>query len=135
MIAIDTNVFVRILVDDPEEIAQTETARNLARAAKQIYVPQIVQVECVWVLETAYHIGKSELLRILEIISENSAFVLQHSDCFAAALEMFRHANADFSDCLILAESQEQEMTLFTFDKRLSQLTGAKNATNAAKKK
>lgn len=128
MIAIDTNVFVRILVDDPEEIAQTETARKLARAAKQVYVPQIVQVECVWVFETAYHIGKSDILRILEHVGGNSAFVLQRPDCFAAAVEMFRHANADFSDCLILAESQAQEITLFTFDKRLSKLTGAKIA-------
>ncbi len=39
MIAIDPNVFVRILIDDPEEIAQTKTARNVARTAKQVYVP------------------------------------------------------------------------------------------------
>ena len=125
MIAIDTNVFVRILIDDPEEIAQTQTARNVARTAKQVYVPQIVQVECVWVLETAYRIGKSDILRMLEHVGSNSAFVLQHADCFASAVEMFRTHNADFSDCLILAESHAQEMTLFTFDKRLSKLTGA----------
>ena len=41
---------------------------------------------------------------------------------------MFCTQNADFSDCLILAESHTQNMTLFKFDKRLSKLIGAKNA-------
>ena len=78
MIAIDTNVLVRILIDDPEEMAQTQAARKLARIAGTVYVPQIVQVECVWVLETAYHINKSDILRILEHVSENNAFILKH---------------------------------------------------------
>ena len=51
MIAVDTNVLVRILIDDPEEIEQTQAARKLARAAGTVFVPQIVQVECVWVLK------------------------------------------------------------------------------------
>jgi len=126
MIAIDTNVFVRILVDDPEEIAQNQAARKIASTTRQVYVPQIVQVESVWVLETAYKVKKSDLLNILEHIAANSAFVLQHADRFAAALKIFRLYNADFSDCLILIESQAKEMTLYTFDKRLSKLNGVK---------
>lgn len=127
MIAIDTNVFVRILIDDPEERGQNQAARNLARAAGKVYVPQIVQVECVWVLGTAYNIAKSDLLHILEQVMADNVFVLQQADRFAAAVEKFRSQNVDFSDCLILAESQAQTMMLYTFDKRLSKLTGAKN--------
>lgn len=125
MIAVDTNVLIRIFVDDPEEIAQTEAARGLAKAAQQVYVPQIVQVESVWVLETAYNFDKATILSVLEHLQTNHAFVLQRSDIFALALEQFRSSNTDFADCVILAESQKYGALLHTFDRRLSKLAGA----------
>lgn len=35
MISIDTNVFVRILINDPSEPEQNRLARSLAKAAEQ----------------------------------------------------------------------------------------------------
>ncbi len=52
MIAVDTNVLVRILADDPGQPAQVQAARRLAGGAKQVFVPTVVQVETVWVLES-----------------------------------------------------------------------------------
>lgn len=124
MIAIDTNVLVRILIDDVDEIAQTHAARALAKAVRQVYIPQIVQVECVWVLETAYQLDKATVVGLLEHLYANSAFILQHADLFYAALEQFRNHNVDFSDCLILAESQCFGAPLHTFDKRLGKQPG-----------
>jgi predicted nucleic acid-binding protein len=37
-------------VDDPSEPRQLAAARALLERAKEVYVPQIVQVETVWVL-------------------------------------------------------------------------------------
>ncbi|MGE0086933.1 MAG: PIN domain-containing protein [Desulfococcaceae bacterium] len=125
MIAIDTNVLVRILVEDTGQIKQTHAARELARAAIQVYVPQIVQVETVWVLETAYKFSKSDIIVALEHLQNNSSFILQNTDNFGDAVKTFRNSNADFSDCLILAESCQQNMELYTFDKRLSKQKGA----------
>jgi predicted nucleic-acid-binding protein len=119
MITIDTNVLVRILIDDPDEQAQTDAARALAKTVRQVYVPQIVQVECVWVLESAYKLDKPTIIRLLEHLQSNSAFILQRSEIFHAALERFCKNNVDFSDCLILEESQEFGAPLYTFDKRL----------------
>ncbi|CAG1014013.1 hypothetical protein ANAEL_04864 [Anaerolineales bacterium] len=45
MIAIDTNVLVRILVDAPGASAQMESARALLADSAVLYVSQIVQVE------------------------------------------------------------------------------------------
>ncbi|MCO6440817.1 MAG: PIN domain-containing protein [Nitrococcus mobilis] len=50
MIAVDTNVLVRILTDDPGQPEQVQAARALASRARKVYVPLIVMVECVWVL-------------------------------------------------------------------------------------
>jgi predicted nucleic-acid-binding protein len=125
MIAVDTNVLIRIVVDDFEERAQTEIARQLVQAAGQVYVPQIVQVESVWVLETCYKFDKPTILGVLDHLRENNAFILQRSAIFQTALETFRISNADFADCIILAESQQFGVPLYTFDKRCGKLSGA----------
>lgn len=53
MIAIDTNVLVRILVEDPDAPEQCQQARNLVLSASEpVWIAQIVLVEAVWVLES-----------------------------------------------------------------------------------
>jgi len=42
------------LVDDQGAALQMQAARALLAKAEVLYVPQIVQVESVWVLESAY---------------------------------------------------------------------------------
>ncbi|MFA7061261.1 MAG: PIN domain-containing protein [Pedobacter sp.] len=54
MIAVDTNVLIRILVDDPGAVPQMQAARALLANDEALHVPQIVQVETVWVLESTY---------------------------------------------------------------------------------
>lgn len=64
MIAVDTNVLVRILVDDPGAAPQMQSARALLEKSEALYVPQIVQVETVWVLESAYGFDKTAICKI-----------------------------------------------------------------------
>jgi len=128
MIAVDTNLLVRILVDDPGQSEQVITARRVASEAKQIFVPQIVAVELIWVLRAAYKLDKATQVQLLEHLLHNGAFVLQAEDRFLEAVGLFKKNNCDFSDCLIAAESQEANCTLMTFDKKLSHLSGVKLA-------
>jgi len=124
MIAVDTNVLVRALVDDPGEPRQTAVARARLKQAKQVYVPQIVQVEMVWVLEVAHGLTKEEILAVLEHLRDNAAFQMQNHDQFDAALGEYKSGSADFADYLILAESKARAASLLTFDKRLLKATG-----------
>ena len=126
MRAVDTNVLIRILVDDPKQKEQVRVAHQFAKKAGNVFVPQIVQVELVWVLETAYSLDKQEIVRILTHLEENEAFSLQYESQFFAALHYYQSFNADFSDCLILAECNEMKYTLFTFDKKFSKLPDVK---------
>lgn len=73
MIAIDTNVLVRALTDDEESPDQTEQARALINKAGRVFVPQVVQVEFVWVLEQAYGLDKQQIIEALEVLSKNPA--------------------------------------------------------------
>ena len=54
MIAIDTNVLVRVIVEDTGQSEQTNIARELVKIAQKGYITQIVQVECSWVLAKVY---------------------------------------------------------------------------------
>lgn len=126
MLAVDTNVLVRILIDDPDAPAQCAAARRLAAEGGTIYVAQIVQVETVWVLEGPYRFSKSAIVGALNALANNAAFVLQQREAFAAALHEFNTAAADFADCLILAEARAGKVELATFDKKLGRLVGVR---------
>jgi predicted nucleic-acid-binding protein len=124
VIAIDTNVLVRILVDEPSQPSQVIAARALASDAGKVFVPLVVLVEMVWVLESAYGLCKTDVEGAVEHLLANSAFSLDQETLCGAALRLFRESGADFSDCLILADCQARELPLHTFDKRLAQLSG-----------
>ena len=61
MTAIDTNVLVRIVVDEPSQPSQVIAARALASDAGEVFVPLVVLVEMVWVLESAYGLCKTDV--------------------------------------------------------------------------
>jgi len=129
VIAVDTNVLVRILVDEPSQPQQVTAARALASKAGEVFVPLVVLVELVWVLDGAYGLSKSDIVRTLEHLLGNAAFALEREPSCGTALELYRASNADYSDCLILAECQARTLPLHTFDKRLARLAGANRVT------
>jgi predicted nucleic-acid-binding protein len=72
---IDTNVLVRLLIDDKDAVEQTQLARQFLKRVKQVYITQIVQVETIWVLERAYKIPKNELISILKRLHQSKIFI------------------------------------------------------------
>lgn len=122
MIAIDTNVLVRLVVDDPSAPEQMDLARALLQTAKQVFIPQIVQIELVWVLESAYDFDKVSVITLLKHLQQSPCYVLQQPTQFTTALTHFENNPADFSDYLILATCLENEQQLYTFDKKLARL-------------
>lgn len=131
MITVDTNILVRVLVDDPGEGQQVSTARDVVKRAERVYVPQVVQAETVWVLESAYDLSKGETFRVLEHLLANQAYVLQEATVFREALDHYRSGSADFADYLILATAQAAKTELVTFDRRLARSSGVVLAESA----
>ncbi|MHB1947833.1 MAG: PIN domain-containing protein [Gammaproteobacteria bacterium] len=126
MIAIDTNVLVRILIDDDGAVNQVKTARQFAKKHKKLFIPQLVQVELVWVLSSAYELDKSEIVTILQHLCENGAFILQRKKQFEDALHLYQTNNTGFSDCLIQVESIDAGYEVATFDKKFAKLSEVK---------
>lgn len=129
MIAIDTNVLVRILINDPDAPDQNHLARTLAKNAGQLFISQIVQIETVWILQSAYEFEKNQVITVLKAMLTTQAMVLQRAERFALALDQFANSNAGFADCLILTESQQEQLLLWTFDRKLGKLQGANRLT------
>ena len=86
MIAVDTNVLIRLLIDDSTASDQMELAKALLKKNRQVFVPQIVQVELVWVLENAYGFEMNAIIVVLQHLQKSSAYVLQQSTQFDACL-------------------------------------------------
>ena len=126
MLAVDTNVLVRVLVDDPTALDQCRAARQAVSDAGEIFVAQVVQIEVAWVLVSAYGLSKKRLQDTLGAIADHPAFHLQRRDVFLSALQAYLIGNADFSDCVILAESAGAGHELVTFDRKLGKLAGAR---------
>ncbi len=122
MIAIDTNIVVRIFVDDLNT-TQVTAARNLVKKAKTIYLTQIVLVEMVWVLSRAYELNKSQIFSILGEIQNNVAFSVENEKQFSEAISLYKEYNTDFSDCMILAQVKEIGLKqIYSFDKKFQKI-------------
>lgn len=128
MIAVDTNVLVRLLVeDDPRE---AEAARALVATAKEdgepILVVDPVLCELEWVLEAAYDATRKDIAKAVQGLLEDEAFVFVDRTSVAEALGHYRQTSADLSDCLILVGARRSgARTTVTFDRRLRRVPGA----------
>lgn len=129
MIAIDTNVLVRYLVqDDPVQGAlATRLMEDAAKRKELIFLSVVVLCEAVWVLKSVYRLGKPDLLPSLEHILTSGSegpdrlFEVERFDHARAALDDYATGPADFADYLIgrLAHAAGATTT-YTFDRRAS---------------
>ena len=123
MRAVDTNVLVRLVTrDDPGQTAAAE-----AFIVPGAWVSQLVLVEAMWVLASAYELSPEKISKAVEMLLQHRDLTVQDADAVAAALEQFRHRPAlGFSDCLILEVARKAgKLPLGTFDRDLSKLDGA----------
>ena len=115
MIALDTNVVVRLLVDD--DPAQTRRARALLETCTAFVTPTVL-LETEWVLRGAYDVGRAAIARSLRGLLGLRAVVIGDLQAVAQALDWFE-AGLDFADALHLALSAEARQFV-TFDARLA---------------
>ena len=100
MIALDTNVLLRYILDD--DVIQTEIARKLLEdeltSAEPGFISLIVVVELVWVMRRLYRQSAERVAAILLELTENAVLVIEHAAFVRAAIVERR---ADISDILL----------------------------------
>lgn len=114
MIALDTNVVVRFLVND--EPAQARRARALIEA-NAVFVPVTVLLETEWVLRGGYRLPRAEVVRLLRGLLGLPKLVTEDPQRIARALG-WHAAGIDFADALHLCGSAGAER-FATFDDKL----------------
>lgn len=125
VIAIDTNILLRHLLDD--DPGQKALVRSLLERdcspEDPALVPFVVLCETVWVLGRSYRYTKMQLIRTLERVAETRVFQVESEPLFLSGLADFRTSKAGFVDCLIgrLAENAGAS-PVWTFDQRAAQL-------------
>ena len=138
MIAIDTNVLLRYLLDDDE--AQAAKAAKLITGNELVLITDVVLVETVWTLKgKKYRLKKSELVAVMQALFKEPNIRFEDGQTVWLALNNYRKAKpvrgkeADFSDALVvqkakfLANSRKVNFGgVYTFDVLAQKLPGTK---------
>ncbi|MDB6001372.1 MAG: PilT protein-like protein [Rhizobacter sp.] len=129
MAALDTNVLVRLLVED--DTAQLAAAKKLVRgcvnAGETLFIPVTVALELEWVLRSNFGFDKATIVQTLSHLLSSVDLSFEAEGAVEVALALYSQGAADYSDCLHAAlASAAGEQPLWTFDKAASKVTGAR---------
>jgi len=126
-VALDTNVLVRLLVnDDP---AQAEQAAALIDASAACFVPFTVVLELEWVLRGAYQLSRETIIGALRGLIAIRHLHLEQEEQVLQALEAYGRG-LDFADALHLLRS-EGCAALVSFDRAFVRKAGELSLTLA----
>ena len=118
MIALDTNLLVRLYVDDgdPQSVRQRAAALRICHDSKRLFVPKTVLLEFEWVLRGFYKFDRASIARALAHLLGLPNINVESEN---VALEALAHYQKgfDFADALHLASSSDCDK-LLSFDKR-----------------
>ena len=108
MIALDTNVLVRLVLRDDE--AQAQRARKLidanAHSDGSLFVSDVVLAEFAWVMRSRYALTGEAIARALRALIGNATLAWQSRPAAVEALHLFEADGVDFPDCLVVALAQ-----------------------------
>ncbi len=127
MIALDTNILVRLITqDDPRQAVLAEgLIQQATEEGEDCFVSDVVLCELEWVLESNYGATRSDLLIVLQELLFREIFVFEDSDALQGAIDLFRKSKAEFSDALIGAKARSKgARTTYTFDRVLAHQEG-----------
>ncbi len=134
-VAIDTNVLVRILVQDPTAPGQCAAARRVVAAAEALGEPLLVSLctllETEWVLRSRYKVNRQAMVAAVIALLETPGIEFEHDATVEETLYLLNQCpGADFTDCLLVARAAHLGRSRFlTFDAAAARLPRAELLT------
>ncbi len=123
MIAVDTNIIIRLFThDDERQYKKSLTIFN----TKEVFIPDTVILETEWVLRYAYKFSPDDIYDAFMNLFGLKNVHLSNPVFIAQAIEWYK-SGLDFSDALHLTQCQQYEK-LYTFDVKFT--SKAKNLTD-----
>ena len=122
MIALDTNVLVRLVLHDDE--AQARAAERLFIRARRnqtpLFVADVVLCELVWVLKRRAGVSRADIVDTLDRLLRTELIVVSDAAIAENALAAYRAGKGDFADYLIREQSRAMRATeVVTFHRAL----------------
>ncbi len=122
MIGFDTNIVVRLMVEDDE--AQVRLARKLLEGAAEsnepVFISDIVLSELEWVLESAYKVPRLRILAAVNELVADERFCFEDRMRVMSALNLYQQGKGDLADYLLGIRGDDAgARTTFTFDRDL----------------
>lgn len=129
MIGIDTNILLRPWLDD--DPAQNKRIDALLAehggTPGSLLVTDVVLVEAVWTLRSAFDQDKQAQLVAVRSLLEEIAFAFANREAVARAVTLFEAGSCGFSDCLVVAKHAREGCDFSaTFDRGMRKLPGVK---------
>jgi predicted nucleic-acid-binding protein len=129
MIGVDTNILLRLWLNDDR--AQSKRIDQLLAEhgglPGSLLVTDVVLVEAVWTLKSAFEQDKHAQLIAVRSLLEETAFAFEDREAVAAALTLFESGSCGFADCLVVAKHARQGCDFTaTFDRGMRKLPGVK---------
>lgn len=122
MIALDTNVLVRFLLedDDAQFRAATAVIARAGRSGEELFVSDVVLCEVCWVLSARYELSKLEIIALIKKLLHARQLTFRASDVLMRALQAYTAGKGDFADYVIREDAVAAGCdSVATFDKAL----------------
>ena len=129
MVAVDTNVLIRLFVND--DTLQSQKARALfdshVGSVESLWIADIVMLELAWTLDRIYEFARVEICVALKALAGNATVSLESVQQIDEAIALYEQGPAGFADCLLAAKASHAGCdALRTFDKKMKALPGVK---------
>lgn len=122
MIGLDTNILVRLLVeDDPPQVRLVRgLLQRCHEADAKCLVLLLVLCELEWVLTSCYKVPRDQIAAAVQAILADPLFEVEQPQVVQEALVQYRLGKGDLSDYLLGARSRSfGAETTYTMDKAL----------------
>lgn len=122
---LDTNIIIRYLLKDHPLLSPK--AKNFFQQAKRgevlLYIDEVVIAEIVWVLSSSvYQKEPTTIADQLKQLLASGWIINERKNVILQALNLFAKNNLSFVDCWLYVVSQNKNILLETFDKKLQKL-------------
>lgn len=118
---VDTNILVRHLTGDPPDMAARAT-KYLAPAG-ELYLPDLIVAETVYVLESYYEIARDQIAEAMRSLIAFDAIVMVDPALLLRAISVYEIDRLDFADAYLVACAESSGVgSVASFDKSIDRV-------------
>lgn len=129
MIGIDTNILLRLwLDDDPAQSRRIDALlAEHGREPGSLLLTDVVLVEAIWTLRSAFEQDKPAQLLALHSLLDEPAFEFEDRAVVVLAVALFEANSCGFADCLVVARHAHRACDFTaTLDRGMRKLPGVR---------